>query len=118
MKKQAVNNKTSVLIPTHKPDWYIERCLNSIEEQTLNKSYFMVYITLNGVKEPYEELILGLLNKYSFEYAYFYIPEAGVSNARNFMIESSVEDYITFVDDDDMLSPDYLEQLLFNATSS
>src|SRR5690606_42064459 len=108
MKKQAVNKKISVLIPTHKPDWYIERCLNSIEEQTLNKSYFKVYITLNGVKEPYEELILGLLNEYSFEYACFYITEAGGSNARHIIIFSLVEDYYAFVDDVEMTSLDYV----------
>lgn len=111
-----MSKKISVLIPTYKPGWYFERCLKSIEEQTLDKKYFKVYIALNGPKKDYEDLIIGLLKQYSFEYAYFYIARAGVSNARNLMIESSVEDYITFVDDDDVLSCNYLEQLLLKVT--
>jgi glycosyltransferase involved in cell wall biosynthesis len=36
----------------------------------------------------------------------------GVSNARNFLIENSSEQYICFVDDDDFLSLNFLESLL------
>ncbi|MUK92239.1 glycosyltransferase [Aliivibrio fischeri] len=104
--------KISVLIPTYKPDWYLERCLHSIEAQTLSKNNFKVYIALNGKKNGYEQYVGNLLEKCHFYYEYIYIEEASVSNSRNVLIEKSIEDYITFLDDDDVLSPTYLESLL------
>lgn len=102
----------AILIPSYKPSEYIEKCLDSIESQTLSKQYFTVYIALNGSKEHYEEYLLGILSRYTFQYKYYYLSKSGVSNARNFLIENSIEPYITFMDDDDCISEIYLESLL------
>jgi len=104
--------KVAVLIPTSKPGNYIEKCLLSIENQTLSKDKYCVYIGLNGPRFPYENYVLQVLSKMSFRYKYLYIPKAGVSNARNILIESSHEDFIVFLDDDDLISENYLENLL------
>ncbi|WP_084708333.1 glycosyltransferase family A protein [Marinobacter psychrophilus] len=42
----------------------------------------------------------------------------GVSNARNFLIENSSESYICFVDDDDVLSSNFIESLLSVSSES
>jgi glycosyltransferase involved in cell wall biosynthesis len=47
-----------------------------------------------------------------------YVSAPGVSNARNIGIERAVGDFIAFVDDDDLLSPSYFEELLHISTSS
>src|SRR5699024_1095340 len=105
-------SKISVLIPTYKPGWYLQRCLKSIEEQTLPKDKFKVYIALNGPKDNFEEVIHSALESTNFDYEFFYLELASVSNARNYLIENSTEEYIVFVDDDDLLSENYLEELL------
>lgn len=102
----------SVLIPTYKPDWYLERCLESLDKQSLSKEFFKIYIALNGPKDNYEDFIFSILNKYNFKYKYIYLEINGVSNARNKLLEISSEEYISFVDDDDVLSSNYLEELL------
>lgn len=102
----------AVLIPTYKPGDYIHRCLQSLENQTLTKDQFKVYIALNGPKDNFEEHIYAYLQGCSFKYDFFYLKQTGVSHARNFLIDNSNEDYITFVDDDDCISPTYLESLL------
>lgn len=102
----------SVLIPTYKPDDYIIACLQSIENQTLEKINFKVYIALNGPRDVFCEYLKKILEKFSFECEVFYLPLAGVSRARNLLIEKSVEDYIVFIDDDDLISENYLENLL------
>lgn len=102
----------AVLIPTYKPSWYLKRCLRSIEEQTLPKDKLKVYIALNGPKENFEEIIQSALEETNFDYEFFYLEKAGVSNARNHLINNSTEPYVTFVDDDDCISPTYLESLL------
>ncbi len=104
--------KISVLIPTYKPQEYLERCLQSIDDQSLPKKEYKVYIALNGPKDNYADFIQRLLRLFSFEYEFFYLDKAGVSNARNHLIDTSTEPYITFIDDDDCISPTYLESLL------
>lgn len=102
----------AVLIPTHKPGNYILSCLQSLDYQTLPKEKFKVYIALNGPKGNFEEFVFSALKSMSFDYEFFYISEAGVSNARNYLIDKSVEPYVTFIDDDDCISSIYLESLL------
>lgn len=105
----------AVLIPSYAPGDYILNCLDSLENQTLDKNIFCVYIALNGSERPYREFLLEALNGYSFNSRLFYLEEAGVSNARNFLLSISSEKYICFLDDDDSLSPAYLESLYNNS---
>lgn len=107
----------AVLIPTYKPGRYIHRCLESLDNQTLAKDKFKVYIALNGPKEGFKSFIQSIIENMSFDYEFFYIEKAGVSNARNYLIENSTEQYITFIDDDDSVSPTYLESLLYAANT-
>ncbi len=107
--------KIAVLIPTYKPQSYFERCLLSLEMQTLNKDDFRVYIALNGPKDKYESYIKSLLNKFNFNYKYIYLDKAGVSNARNKLIDISYEPFLSFVDDDDLLSENFLKNTLAKA---
>lgn len=105
-------SKISVLIPTYKPGWYLQRCLQSIEDQTLSKDNFKVYIALNGSDKSFEKYLKEALKGFSFKCELFFLEQAGVSNARNFLIDSSIEDFVVFIDDDDVLSDNYLEELL------
>ncbi|WP_313206017.1 glycosyltransferase [Psychrobacter faecalis] len=105
-------SEISILIPTYKPSWYLERCLRSIENQSLPKDKFKVYIALNGPKDNFEEVIHSALDSTNFDYEFFYLELASVSNTRNYLIENSAEEYIVFVDDDDVISKNYLEELL------
>lgn len=106
----------SVLIPTYMPSDYLDLCFYSLEKQILSKSKYTVYICLNGPKENYENHVKSLLSKYNFNYQYIYIDTPGASNARNKLIEISSEQYVCFVDDDDQISSNYLNELLLNST--
>ena len=107
-----MSKKVAVLIPTYQPKEYVERCLESLENQSLSKDKFCVYIGLNGLHEPYEEYLLKMLQKMTFQYKYIYINTVGVSAARNTLLDISTEEFITFVDDDDLISNNFLENLL------
>lgn len=108
----------SLIIPTYKPEDYIIRCLQSIESQTLDKSLFKVYIALNGSDKSFERYLQESLKAFSFKYELFFLESAGVSNARNFLIDNSTENFVVFVDDDDLLSENYLEELLQASTDN
>lgn len=107
----------AVLIPTFKPRGYFERCLISLENQTLDKKCFTVYIALNGPKDDYEKFIFELLGRVSFNYKYIFLEQAGVSKARNTLLDLSREEFIVFLDDDDLVSENYLESLSVFSTN-
>lgn len=111
------NTLVSVLVPTYKPGDYISHCLQSINSQTLNKSQFKVYIALNGSDRSFETYLQGMLQNFTFQHELFFLEQAGVSNARNFLIDKSTEEFVVFVDDDDLLSENYLEALLLVSTA-
>lgn len=101
-----------VIIPTYKPEYFLYECLNSLDNQTLDKDKYIVHIVINGSDEFYFLKINNWLNDFSFEYKVYFINESGVSNARNFGIENSFNDFLFFLDDDDIISENYLLNLL------
>ena len=103
----------SVIVPTYKPDYYIWECLNSIAIQSLDKEKYEVLIVLNGDKEPFFTEIESYLKKNNLNnFNLIYSQEKGVSNARNIGLDRAKGDYICFVDDDDFLDKNYLEEML------
>jgi len=114
-KKQNRETKfvVSLVVPTYKPGGYIEECLASLGAQTLNASKFEVIIVLNGCDEPWRSQIRAFIDRHLSKHCVRLIQTnvAGVSNARNIGIEEAQGEFIGFLDDDDYVSPSYLEEL-------
>jgi glycosyltransferase involved in cell wall biosynthesis len=107
--------KIDVIIPTYESDSLLFECLSSIQNQTLSFDDFKVTIVLNGDEEPYYSNIKTILDSFNFNVSLFYTEEKGVSNARNLGLDNTNYSYVVFVDDDDILTENYLEQLLLKA---
>lgn len=114
----------SVIIPTYRPADYLWQCLDSLCQQTLDKARYEVIIVLNGEIEPYKSRIEEFITnaqratktKTKTNFRLLTTERAGVSGARNMGIDAAEGEYIAFIDDDDWVSPTYLEQLLSVAT--
>lgn len=106
----------SIIIPTYKPGSYLKDCLESINNQTMDKKCFEVIIVLNGVIKPYIEYIYSLTKMYDFNSVVIPTETPGVSNARNLGLARTQGEYVCFIDDDDKISPSYLENLYSKAT--
>lgn len=106
--------KISVIIPTYKPREYLWECLNSLKNQSISADDFEVIIILNGCAEPYDSQIRNYisLNLLDYHVTYLQTEMGGVSNARNLGLEKATGEYICFIDDDDLITADYLEELL------
>lgn len=109
-----MSTKISVIIPTYAPKDYLWECLDSLENQTLPKEEFEVIVVLNGDRQPYEDMIAHKMNQYTFYHQLLYSTPKGVSNARNLGMKHAKGSYISFIDDDDWVSENYLENLLAN----
>jgi len=105
--------RISVIIPTYKPGEYIQECLMSLYNQTIEHSLYQIIIVLNGCDEPYRSDLLNFISakmpNIDIDFVQTDLP--GVSNARNLAIQRIKGDYVAFVDDDDAVSANYLEAL-------
>ena len=109
--------KISVIVPTYKPQAYLWECLDSIYNQTFPKSDYELVLVLNGCNEPYNTQILDWLSKHKdLNVQFFQIDTGGVSNARNIALDNARGEYVTFIDDDDLISTAYLKELYEKAT--
>ena len=106
--------KISIIIPTYKPGEYLYNCLDTIigQKDDISDSYEIILI-LNGCNEPWQTEIKSYLKKLGCDTLVRFIQTdvPGVSNARNMGIDAARGEYIAFVDDDDLVSPTYLEEL-------
>lgn len=100
--------KISVIIPSYKPQPYLRDCLYSLEKQTFDKNDFEVIIVLNGCCEPYLSDIRKNLAGLQLMACVVQTDIPGVSNARNIGLDLAQGDFITFIDDDDLVSETYL----------
>lgn len=108
--------KISVIVPTYRPQGYLWECLDSVYNQTFLKSDYELVLVLNGCNEPFRSQIEDWLGKHSdLQIQFFQTDEGGVSNARNIALDNAKGEYITFIDDDDLISPSYLQELYDNA---
>lgn len=108
--------KISVIVPTYKPKDYLWECLESIYNQTFSKKEYELILVLNGCGEPYGTRIVSWLNEHTdLQVLYIQTDIGGVSNARNMALDIANGEYITFIDDDDLISPSYLQELYDNA---
>ncbi|SEC17988.1 Glycosyl transferase family 2 [Maribacter dokdonensis] len=107
--------KISIIIPTYKPENYVLSCLKSIAEQTYSLAHIEVFLILNGPRDPYYNLLQQYIKKYlTVTIQLFYSSTKGVSNARNIGLDNSKGDCIIFMDDDDILSPTYLNTMILH----
>lgn len=103
----------SIIIPTYKPESYLFDCLESLRNQTSAKGEYEVIVVLNGPINSYKEAIEKWINAHSdINIRLFATATPGVSNARNVGISKAAGDYIAFIDDDDIVSPEYLAGMI------
>ena len=97
-----------IIIPVYNTPYAdLERCLKSVENQTYKD--YKVYIIDDGSKESTKkQLDSYIAGKTNFTVKH--IANAGVSNARNLGIEVSNSKYLTFLDADDTIEENFLEE--------
>ncbi len=100
----------SIVIPAYNAEKYIERCVDSIINQTFQD--FEIIIVNNGSADGTKE-ICKELEKRDTRISFYDTgsDNKGVSFARNIGIQEAAGEYISFVDADDILRPDMLEVL-------
>lgn len=99
--------KISIIIPVYNGEKYIEKCLESIKNQTI-KDYEVLIIN-DGSKDNTKKLVEKYLNDKRFKL--FNRTNHGIGASRNFGLDESSGEYICFIDSDDYVDKEYLEKL-------
>ena len=99
----------SVIIPFYNGEKYIEQCLNSIINQTYRN--IKIYCIDDGSTDKSKDVIKKYV-QIDKRICYIYKQNGGVSSARNLGINTAKSKWITFVDVDDKLPKDALENYI------
>lgn len=109
-----MNPKISVIIPAYNAEKYLEKCLDSIFNQTFKD--FEVILVNDGSTDNTRRIA----ERYAAEHTNMILlnqENGGISTARNKGLEQCQGEYITFSDSDDYADSDWLEHFV-NATTS
>ncbi len=104
----------SVIVPVFNVEEYLEECLDSIQCQTYSN---IEVILVNDGSTDHSQEICERYCKQDPRFCLINQANKGLSGARNRGMTESKGEFITFVDSDDVLKDDMLEQLLKHMTS-
>ncbi len=103
--------KVSVIVPVYNAEEYLEDCLDSIEEQTVDKKDIELILINDGSKDNSHKICEKYAEKYSY-IKYINKENTGVSKTRNMGIRNAKGKYILFLDSDDKLTSNSIENIV------
>ncbi len=100
--------KVSVIVPVYNVYDYLEKCLDSLVNQTLKD--IEIIVVNDGSPDNSEQIIDIYKKKYKCIKAYKK-ENGGLSDARNYGIKRAQGEYIAFIDSDDYVDTSMLEKM-------
>ncbi len=104
-----MNYKISVIIAAYNEEKYIDRCLNSLINQTYNNIEILV------IDDGSTDNMSKIINSYLVidqRIKYFYKKNEGQGIARNYGLKKASGDYVTFVDADDYVEINMYKKMI------
>ena len=98
----------SIIVPVYNVEKYIEECLNSILKQNY-KNYEVIVINDGSLDKSGE--ICENFSKKNFNFKVIHVKNGGLSSARNIGIKKALGEYILFLDGDDFIAKNCLEDI-------
>lgn len=104
--------KVSIIVPVYNVEKYIEKCLESLVNQTLKE--IEIIVVNDGSPDESQKIIDKYVKKYPKKVKSFIKENGGQGSARNYGFKKSSGEYIGYVDSDDYVELDMYEKL-YNA---
>lgn len=103
--------KISVIVPVYNTEKYIQKCLESIVNQTMKD--IEIIVVNDGSKDKSEDIIEQFIknNKSNIKIKYYKKKNGGLSDARNYGVQKATGEYIAFVDSDDYIKKGLYKEL-------
>lgn len=102
--------KISVIVPVYNTEKYIEKCLQSIINQTIQD--FEIIVVDDGSTDNSANIIKEIIeNNKNIQIKYYKKENGGLSDARNYGVKFATGKYISFIDSDDYIEKNLFESL-------
>lgn len=101
--------KLSIIVPVYNTQQYLEKCLHSLVNQTLED--IEILVVNDGSTDNSEAIIEEFAKKYPDKLHVYKKENGGLSSSRNYGIDKSLGEYIGFVDSDDYVALDMYEKM-------
>ena len=101
--------KVSIIVPVYQVEKYLQKCLNSLVNQTLQD--IEIIIINDGSTDGSQVIIDQFQKKYPLKIKSFQKENGGLSDARNNGLDQASGNFIGFVDSDDKVSNTMFEEM-------
>lgn len=101
--------KVSIIVPFYNVENYIEKCLQSLVNQTLED--IEILLVNDGSQDGTEMIAKQFAEKYPNKIIYLEKENGGLSDARNYAIPYAKGEYIAFLDSDDYVETNMYEEM-------
>ena len=101
--------KVSIIVPFYNVEGYIEKCLDTLVNQTLQD--IEIILVNDGSKDNSILIAKRFLEKYPEKIVYLEKENGGLSDARNYAMPHAKGEYIAFLDSDDYVEKDMYEKM-------
>ena len=101
--------KVSIIVPFYNVENYIEKCLETLVNQSLKD--IEIILVNDGSKDRSAYVVNKFLKQYPEKIIYLEKENGGLSDARNFGIPHAKGEYIAFLDSDDYVEKDMYENM-------
>lgn len=112
----VLDKKISIIIPIYNTTEFLEECIGAVIDQTYKN--IEVLLINDGSNEECTEKIIELSERDKRIIVHHFTMNKGVGIARNFGLEQATGQYVYFLDSDDMIPKNTLEQLVMNIGDS
>lgn len=101
--------KVSIIVPIYNVEKYLEKCLESLVNQTLKE--IQIILVNDGTKDNSGEIAKKYQEKYPEKIIYLEKENGGLSDARNYGIPYAIGEYVAFLDSDDYVESDMYDEM-------
>lgn len=101
--------KVSVVVPVYNVEKYLERCLETLVNQTLEE--LEIIVVNDGSTDGSHKIIERYVSKYPHKMVVLCKENSGLSDARNYGMRFCKGEYIGFIDADDYVEIEMFEKL-------
>lgn len=104
-----MNDKVTVVVPVYNVEKYLDRCVESLLHQTV-QGYRIILVDDGSMDCSGKKCDDWALKSHMI--TTLHKQNGGLSDARNYGVQYVDTEYVTFVDSDDYVEPEYIELLL------
>lgn len=102
--------KLTIIIPVYNVEKYLSECLKNLLTDQSDSYSLEILLIDDGSTDGSSNLCDQFANKYSYIKA-LHKNNGGLSSARNYGLKFTKSEWVTFIDSDDVVSPNYLNVL-------